>query len=91
MQVARIVEEYVLWTKEVEYSVKGRVIEHVGGPNSDRSYEWEISHHYRPSLSAAAVYYPSARTGTSAAEVRALMLTYLKGFQNIDVEPNLRY
>jgi hypothetical protein len=90
-QVSKILEEYVLWADDVEHSIKGRVVEHIDEKNANQRYGWEISHHYRPSQAAATVYYPSRVTGASIDEVRALMLTYLRGFQNIDVTPNPHY
>jgi hypothetical protein len=89
-RVSRVVEEYVFRTEAVEYSVKGRVVEHFDVDPKGR-YGWEISHHYKPSTSAAGVYYPSSIDGASVEEVRGQMLAYLRGFQNIDVEPNSSY
>jgi hypothetical protein len=89
-RVSRIIEEYVLWTDAVEYSIKGRVVEHLDAEPKGR-YGWEISHHYKPSQGAAGVYHPSSVDGATIEQVRGLMLGYLRGFQNIDVTPDPRY
>ena len=89
-QLSRVVREYVLWVGELEYSIKGRVCEIIEDPQ-DVHYEWEVSHHYKPSASAMAPYHPSATRGTSVDEVEALMLIYLKGFSGIGVVKNERY
>jgi len=50
-----------------------------------------MSHHFKPATSAFGVYRPSAVTGASVEEVTGQLLAYLRGFQNINVEPNSRY
>ena len=89
-QLSRVVREYVLWVKELDYSIKGRVCEIVDDPK-DVHYEWEVSHHYKPSANAMGAYYPSATRGRSLEEVEALMLTYLRNFSSIGVVKNERY
>jgi hypothetical protein len=89
-RVSRVIEEYVLWSETLEYSIKGRIVEHLDVDPKGR-YGWEISHHYKPSQSAHGVYHPSTVTGATVEEVRGLMLTYLHSFQNINVTPNSRY
>lgn len=89
-QLSRIVREYVLWFDGVEYSVKGRVCEVIDDPQ-DVHYEWEVSHHYKPSANAMGAYFPSATRGGSIEEVEALMLAYLNGFTGIGVVKNDRY
>ena len=89
-RVSRVIEEYVLWTDAVEYSIKGRVVEHLEADPKGR-YGWEISHHYQPSQSAAGVYHPSTVTGATVELVQGLVLGYMRNFQNINVTPNSRY
>ncbi|MGO9328494.1 MAG: hypothetical protein ACLQJ0_10305, partial [Steroidobacteraceae bacterium] len=52
---------------------------------------WEVSHHFKPATSALGVYRPSAVTGATVEEVTGQLIAYLRGFQNINVEPNSRY
>ena len=86
-ELSRVVREYVLWVDGLEYSVKGRVCEIVDADPAIR-YKWAVSHHYRPSSSASAAYYPSATHGRSVEEVEALMIGYLKNFTGIGVVKN---
>lgn len=87
LRVSRIIEEYVLWTDAVEYSIKGRIVEHVDEANANQRYGWEVSHHY----GSTQTYYPSSVDGASIEEVRGLMLGYLRNFQNTSVEPDPHY
>lgn len=89
-RVSRVVEEYVLWADAVEYSIKGRIVEHLDVDPKGR-YGWEVSHHYKPSSSALGVYRPSTVTGATVEEVTGHLMAYLRGFQSTGVEPNSRY
>jgi hypothetical protein len=88
-QLSRVIREYVLWT-DAGYSVKGRVSE-ILDSSGGSTYQWEVSHHYKPSATAMGVYYPSVTRGKTLEEVEALMLTYLNGFTGIDVEVSKSY
>ena len=94
-RVSRVIQEYVLWTDAVQYSIRGRIVEHLDADPLDADpkgrYGWEVSHHFMPSKSAVRVYRPSAVTGATIEEVTAQLMAYLHGFQNINVEPNSRY
>ncbi len=89
-RVSRVVQEYVLWTDAVQYCVRGRVVEHLDSDPGGR-YGWEVSHHFKPAQSAFGVYRPSAVTGATIEEATGQLMAYLRGFQNINVEPNSRY
>ena len=89
-RVSRVVQEYVLWTDVVQYSIRGRVVEHLDADPEGR-YGGEVSHHFKPSTSAFGVYRPSAATGATVEEATGQLMAYLRGFQNINVEPNSRY
>ena len=88
--ISEIVKEYVLFEGELEFIVKGRVTRRVDG-ETDMPFTWDISHHYRPSESAATVYYPSARSAKTFKEAESLLFAYMQGFTNIDVTPNEYY
>ena len=94
-RVSRVIQEYVLWTDAVQYSIRGRIVEILDADPLDADpkgrYGWEVSHHFMPSKSAAGVYRPSAVTGATIEEVTAQLMAYLRGFQNVNVEPNSRY
>jgi hypothetical protein len=89
-RVSRVIQEYVLWTDAVQYGIRGRIVEHLDADPKER-YGWEVSHHFKPAKSAFGVYRPSAVTGASLEEVTGQLIAYLRGFQNINVEPNSRY
>lgn len=89
-RVSRVVQEYVLWTDVVQYSIRCRVVEHPDADPEGR-YGWEVSHHFKPSTSAFGVYRSSAVTGATVEEATGQLMAYLRGFQNINVEPNSRY
>jgi hypothetical protein len=94
-RVSRIIQEYVLWTDAVQYSIRGRIVEYLDADPLDADpkgrYGWEASHHFTPAKSASAVYRPSAVTAATVEEVTGQLLAYLRGFRNINVEPNSRY
>lgn len=85
-----IVKEYVLRIEGLDHSVKGRVVKLIKDTGAEE-YTWDISHNYRPSESAAAVYYPSEKTTNSFKETESLLLQYMNGFTKIDVTPNELY
>ncbi len=89
-RVSRVVQEYVLWTDAVQFSIRGRIVEHLDADPIAR-YGWDVSHHFKPSQSALGVYRPAAVTGATIEEVTGQLMAYLRGFQNINVEPNSRY
>jgi len=89
-RISRVVQEYVLWSDAVQYGIRGRIVEHLDADPAGR-YGWEVSHHFTPSRTALGVYRPSAVTGASVEEATGQLLAYLRGFQNINVEPNSRY
>jgi hypothetical protein len=88
-ELYQVLKEYVLWT-DLDYSVKGRVVEWQREDPNLR-YGWEVSHHYKPSKGAAGVYRPSRTVGPRADEMEHLMLAYMRGFTGIDVIPNPHY
>jgi hypothetical protein len=94
-RISRIIQEYVLWTDAVQYSVRGRIVEHLDADPLDADpkgrYGWEVSHHFSPSKSAFGVYRPSAITGATIEEVTGQLIAYLRGFQDVNVELNTRY
>jgi hypothetical protein len=90
IRVSRVIQEYVVWTDAVSYNIRGRVVEYLDGGPEER-YGWEVSHHFKPSISALGVYHPSGVTGATVEEVTGQLLAYLRGFQNTNVEPNSRY
>jgi hypothetical protein len=89
-RVSRIVEEYVLLTDAVEYSIKGRIVEHLDVDPKSR-YGWEVSHHYKPSQIAQGVHHPWTVTGATVEEMKGHLMAYLRNFQNINVTLNSRY
>ena len=84
------VKEYVLILEGLDHSVKGRITRLIKDAGVEEYY-WDISHHYRPSESAAGVYYPSKKTTNSFNEAESLLLGYMKVFTTIDVTPNELY
>jgi len=90
IRVSRVVQEYILWTEAVNYSIRGRIVEYLDADPKER-YGWEVSHHFKPATSAFGVYRPSAVAGATIGEVTGQLIAYLRGFQNINVEPNTRY
>jgi hypothetical protein len=89
-RLSRVIEEYVLWTEALEYSIRGRIVEHLDVDPKGR-YGWEISHHYKPSESAHGVHYTSTVTGASVEDMKGHLMAYLRNFQNINVTVNSRY
>lgn len=80
----------MLWADAVNYSIRGRIVEYLEADPGDR-YGWEVSHHFKPATSGLGVYRPSAVTGATVEEVTGQLIAYLRGFQNINVEPNSCY
>lgn len=85
--IGKVVQEYILFVEALEFSIKGRVSEQFESDSNQR-YSWSISHHYRPSATAAGVYYPSATLAPTFKKAEALLLRYMKGFTALDVTAN---
>lgn len=87
--VGEIVKELIFTVSDLEHYVKGRIVatSEIEGLN----FRWDISHHYRPSESAATVYYPSARHAATLDEAEGLLLAYAQNFTTIDVTSNSNY
>jgi hypothetical protein len=89
-KISRIAREYVLFHEGLGFTVKGRIVECIN-TESQLRYQWDISHHYRPSEAAATVYYPSSRSAATVEEAESLLLMYMRRFTNLNVTPNDYY
>ncbi|MFZ2524032.1 MAG: hypothetical protein WAW87_01820 [Candidatus Ferrigenium altingense] len=87
--IFEIVKEYVLKHDNLDFSVKGRVTKTVRD-DVDEHY-WEISHHYRPTVSSGGRYYPSHVKTKTFEDAENLLLMYMEGFTDIDVALNKSY
>jgi hypothetical protein len=88
--ISEVIKEYVLEHDDLDFSVKGRITKTVRDDGANEYY-WSISHHYRPSESAATVYYPSRIRTETFEEAEHLLHLYMSGFTAIDVTPNKHY
>ena len=58
VQTYEVVKQYVFWVGGLSHTVKGRISRNLDSMNAE-PFMYEISHHYKPSESAAGVYFPS--------------------------------
>ena len=85
--VEKVVSQFIAQVDGLEFAIKGRITELVDTETNSK-FQWSISHHYRPSESAAGVYYPSALSAKTVEEAEFLLLSYMKNFTSIGVVPN---
>jgi len=88
--IGEIVKEFVLRVDGLEFSVKGLIVKS-RGPEGEDTFEWAISHYYKPSEKAATIYIPSARSGKTLEEAEQLLMAYMQTFTTLDVTPNQYY
>lgn len=88
-QTEKLLEEYVFWIANVEFTIKGRVCEIIS-PENKRCYTWAVSHHYSPSKSAD-IYYPSIIAAGSLEETKQHLFAYINGYSGINPSPNAYY
>lgn len=82
-----IVKQYVFWVEGLDDTVKGRISRNLD-PNAGQPFLWEISLHYKPSVTAGGVYYPSVVSADTLEHAEMLLFAYAKAFTNIDVKAN---
>ena len=80
-----VLKEYVFWVDGLDYTVKGRISRNLN-PNVGEPFTWEISHHYKPSETAAGVYYPSVLSAGTLEDAERHLLAYANAFTNIGVK-----
>jgi len=90
VDIARIIQEYVVLPDDVDHAVRCRVVEFLDADPLLR-YGWEISHYCKGTKSALGAYRPSRTRGDSVDEVEKMMLAYANNFTGIGVEPNPYY
>lgn len=89
--VEKVVTEYIFAVGNLEFRVKGRIQEKLGGGlNTPLPYSWTVSHHYRASKDAPGVTAPPKTECASREEAERLLFTYVRNFTDL-VEPNKFY
>ena len=82
-----VIKQYVFWVDGLDYTVKGRISRNLD-PNAGQPFLWEISHHYKPSETAAGVYYPSVVSAGTLEDAERFLFAYANAFTNIGVKAN---
>lgn len=90
VQVYEVVKEFVFWVEGLPHTVRGRITRHTDAQDTQR-FMWEISHNYKPSASAAGVYYPSRVSAGTQEEAERMLFAYALAFTSIGVKANENY
>ncbi len=82
----KLVSEYRFVEKETGTEVKARVIQLLERDNPGPTFEWEISHYYKPDENSAEPYKPSGMHGGTAKDAEFSLLRYARGFTKFITE-----
>lgn len=83
--IGEVVKQFELHVWLLEHAIKGKIVKYRDDAGNG-TYEWSISHHYRPSAGAQ-VYYPSARRTETIEEAELLFRAYAESFmQDYEVD-----
>jgi len=88
--IAEVVKEYILHHDGLDFTVKGRITK-IKGNDGVYTYEWSISHYYKPSEHAGGVHVPSSRSSISLKEAEDSLFAYMEAFTNIGIKQNNFY
>jgi hypothetical protein len=95
--IGEVVKEFVLSVPELNHSVKGRITktrypEHTYyDPEGKLKFEWQISHHCKPSEKAATAHFPDSTSGETLEETEQSLMAYMQVFTTFGVIPNKYY
>ena len=76
--IGEIVKQFEFLVYELPHPIKGKIVKYV--KDGVTSYTWSISHHYKPSASAAGVYFPSHVTDRTLEEAEMSFRAYAESF-----------
>jgi hypothetical protein len=86
-----IVKEFKFQIQGMDFPVRAKIVRRCP-PDGPETFEWTVSHFYKPSAKAGTPYVPSRRTEISLVKAEISMRAYVEQFSSsYDVMPNMNY
>ena len=77
--IGEVVKQFEFDVPALRHPIKGKIVKYTSANGKSR-YHWSISHHYKPTASAAGVYFPSHVTDDSLEEAEMSFRAYAGNF-----------